>query len=226
MIAILVPTRGRPEQFKRMCESVEKTTKAPVTIIPASNGGDEYAGNQYPIDCPTVFMWNDLAAQNIDRFDLFMLGSDDIIFATPGWAEAITEHYNNLTDKAHVYALQDSRDPEGTPHIICTKEWIKDMGWFLPPIFNHFYVDTWSVEIAKYNGCFTHMRDYLLVHDKANDRGSPDDTHKRIRNNGTLARDASVAGNCNYLLEYEKQRLNKIIRDRYHEKYNSSLGAA
>ena len=208
MIAIIAPTRGRPKQFQRMVESVKSTSKKAM-IYAASNGSDDYVSYHYPIDMPTVFMWNDMAkmAMKEEKNKLFMLAADDIIFSTKGWDEALIDHYSKLERKIHCWALQDSRDKEGFPHPIVSREWIEAMNWFVPPYFMHWKIDVWTNEIAKTNNCFTHMRDYLLVHDKPNDRGQPDETHSRIRRNGWLQRDDDMAKSCAYLLEYEKKRL-------------------
>lgn len=217
MIALLCPTRGRPEQFKRMNESViatmAKVLGNAVKVYPASNGNDDYALYQYPIDCPTVFMWNDMAKRAMQDKDnkLFMLASDDMIFATPLWDEALINHYNSLENKIHVYALQDSRDPEGTPHPIVTREFIDAMGYFIPPIFLHWFADSWVVDIAKANNCFTHLKDYLLIHDKPSDKGQPDETHNRIRRMGWHQRDKAVNDSCQHFLVTEKLRLDDIL---------------
>lgn len=209
-IAILCPTRGRFKGFSRMRDSVKATTTEKTFIYSCTNGDDTYAPKM-PHDCPTVYMWNHLAnkaqADKVYDHRLFMLASDDTVFATPGWDRALIEHYNNLENKIHVYALQDSRDRNGTPHPIFSKEWIEAMGWMIPPYFLHWKVDTWSVDIAKSNNCFTHMRDFILIHDKSNDKGTPDATHLKIRRNGWLERDNMLAKNCSYILEWEKRRL-------------------
>jgi len=162
---------------------------------------------------PTVQKWNDLSdyAMQDKSIKLFMLGSDDMYFDTPGWDKALLDHYNALENKIHVYHLQDSRDENGTPHPIVTREYIEAMGYFVPPIFLHWQIDTWTVAIAKYNNVFTHMRDYLLIHDKPNDRGNPDETHSRIRQWGWHERDKYVNDKCQNFLEYEKARLGSII---------------
>lgn len=216
MIALLVPSRGRQKQFSRMCDSVEATArKNTVYIFSGTNGTSlsTYTDFKFPEDISTVYMWNQLAIKAMRSTDikLFMLAADDTIFATPGWSEALIDAYDKLTNKIHVFALQDSRDAEGVPHPIFTREWIEAMGWMIPPYFFHWKIDTWSVEIAKANNCFTHMKDYLLIHDKANDRGIPDETHLRIRENGWLERDMHLAQVCPYVLEYEKKRLMEHI---------------
>jgi hypothetical protein len=209
MIAILCPTRGRERAFLRMCESAHNTSENDVYIFSGSNGGDAYASVQYPTDMPTCYMWNDLAkaAMKHPHNKLFMLGADDTVFATPHWDSALIEHYNALENKIHVYHLQDSRDKDGTPHPIVTREYINALGYFMPPIFMHWYVDTWTVGIAKANACFTHLRDYMLVHDKPSDRGEPDETHNGIRRMGWAVRDRAVWESCADYFELDIARL-------------------
>lgn len=213
MIAILCPTRDRREQFKRMCESVSKTSRN-VKILSGSNGNDPYAHYAFPTDYPTVAMWNYLASEAMKNpeIKIFMLGADDMVFSTPGWDKALIDHYIALDNKIHVYALRDSRDAEGTPHPIVTREYIEAMGYFLPPIFLHWFVDTWTVEIAKANGCFTHIKEFELIHDKPSDKGNADDTHNRIRRMGWRERDGIVSDSCQHFLEYEKLRLAKAFQ--------------
>lgn len=209
MIALLCPTRGRPKQFKHMCESVHTTSTSMISIYSGSNGNDDYVDYCFPMDCPTVFMWNELAKKAMANPDnkLFMLAADDMVFSTPLWDEALIKHYNALENKIHVYAFQDSRDQQGTPHPIVTREYINALGYFMPPLFLHWFVDTWTVNLAKENDCFTHMNDYLLIHDKPSDKGDGDETYNRIRRMGWRERDGAVNESCQHFLELEKTRI-------------------
>lgn len=216
MIAILVPTKGRPEQCKRMLQSVKATISSQVDVFLGLSTDDakvygEYVGADviFPEWMPTVHKWNMLARKAMEHMDinLFMLGSDDIMFETPMWDVALVRHYSRLKNKAHCYHLQDSRDHDGTPHIIVTREWIETMGYFLIPIFNHWHADTWTREIAKANCCFTHLRDYNLRHIKPSDEGKPDSTHTGIRSQGWAERDEHVNKTCKHFMEWETRRL-------------------
>jgi hypothetical protein len=202
-IAILCPTRGRPEQYIRMYRSVNATQETGVKVfgMVSDNDPTDYAGKidfdkslRIP-DWPTVHKWNHGAQMVFEQrpdVKLFMLGADDMVFSTPLWDKALLDHYNALENKIHVYALRDSRDENGTPHPIVTREYIEAIGWFLPPYFLHWYVDSWTVSMAKANNCFTHLKDYLLIHDKPSDKGQPDETHSRIREWGWHERDKWV----------------------------------
>lgn len=210
-IALLCPTRARPEQLKRMMKSAAATADKISFYIGATQGMDTppLPCTFFPDGMPTVHKWNLLAQEAMKDPDnkLFMLCADDVVFSTPCWDKALLDHYEKLENKIHVYHLRDSRSANGTPHPIVTREWIEAMGYFLPPIFTHWFVDTWTVEIAKHCGCYTHMKDYLLLHDKPSDRGQADETHSRIRQWGWNERDRWVHEHCQHFLEFEKRRL-------------------
>lgn len=219
-IAILCPTRGRPEQFKRMVQSALSTSSGKIEIHPSVSDVERSLYNlnscennfPFPDGMPTAHKWNILAHYaGMKGASLFMLCADDVVFTTPCWDKALLDHYNALENKIHVYHLRDSRNPDGTPHPIVTREYIEAMGYFLPPLFLHWFVDTWTVEIAKAAGCFTHLKDYELQHIKPSDQGKPDETHNRIRQMGWHDRDKWVHEKCQHLLEFEKRRLQSII---------------
>jgi hypothetical protein len=227
-IAILVPSKGRPEGCKKLLDSISKTAEnlPNVYLMYQKDESKQYQFNlagywpgvtQWSTQewLPTVQKWNDLcdlALQNKDN-KLFMLGSDDIVFTTPLWDKELLEHYNALKNKVHVYHFQDSRDKDGTPHPIVTREYIETMGYFLPPIFLHWYCDTWTVDIAKANGCFTHLKNYELAHIKPSDKGIADATHSGIRAQEWNRRDSYVFSKCSNYLALEKQKLASFINN-------------
>lgn len=215
MISILVPTRGRKDQFHRMLKSAYETAGCEIEILIAYQTEEDakeygYDGILVSDTNPTAHSWNMLA----DRCsgDIMMLGSDDMIFDTQDWGKRLEEHYHSLSNKIHVWHLQDSRDKDGTPHPIVSREYYNAMGYFVPPIFLHWYIDTWTVSMAKACGVFTHIRDSLLVHDKPSDRGVTDDTHNRIRRNGWNMRDKYVNEKCQNMLKAETERLRAAVK--------------
>lgn len=214
-IAILCPTRGRPDQFHRMVKSAFATADRKNVHVYFYTADDD-PGYKAPegcthfsgLDLSCVAACNYLAAHELmDDKALLMIAADDTVFTTPGWDTALLAAYDKLEKKEHVFSLLDSRDENGTPHPIVTKEYHKAMGYFFPPIFLHWFVDTWTVEIAKANNCFTHLKDYMLVHNKASDHGVNDETHSRIRRMGWHVMDAQVNEKCQRFLELEKKRL-------------------
>lgn len=234
MIDLICPSKGRPDKLKRMWDSAKHTASNPSELfLIVGVQATEYQsyravmGHEQNLiitivkDWSTAYSWNTL--QQLGVGDITMLASDDMIFSTPLWDKALTDHYNSLQNKVHVYALQDSRDRMGTPHPIVTKEYIEAMRYFLPPIFLHWFVDSWTVEIAKYNDVFTHLTDYMLIHDKPSDSGKPDSTHTGIRERGWNERDKYVNDTCQHLLQHEKERLGLTMHGVYPTAADSGL---
>lgn len=232
MIHIITPSRGRPEKLKRMWQSALQTAAEPdklflhygihveeeqaygTCLMLDPNSGFRGATQMYFVkDWGTVHSVNFLAAQAMTYDDcrLMYLVGDDTIFSTPCWDTALRNEYATLKNKVHIFSLLDSRDENGTPHPVVTREFWNAMGYLACPIFMHWYADSWLVEVAKSNGCFTHLKEYLLIHDKDSDRGKPDWTHQRIRNNGWKDRDYYLNEKCQHLLDAERCKLNLAL---------------
>lgn len=221
MIALICPTRSRPENMKRMWQSALATARNPESlrlVLGLDKDQLELYEPYLPKDCSihTLGDWGvvhsinrmaEFVLLNHQSIKLFMVAPDDVIFTTPEWDKALIEHYEALKNKIHVYCLLDSRSENGTPHPIITREYIEVMGYLFPPIFMHWYVDTWTAEMANNAKCFTHLKDYELVHDKPSDRGMQDETFSRVRARGWNTRDEYVNKKCKHLLELEKSRL-------------------
>lgn len=218
MITVLCPTYGRPDKCKRMIASIRNTATTNIEVLLCTSNEDtsDYSNIDAILyqDKPysTVACSNFLSQHVRPETTLIMVTGDDTVFATPNWDLALLSHYEKLENKIHVYHLLDSRGASGTPHPIVTQEFMKALGYFMTPIFLHLYVDTWTVEIAKYNNCFTHMKDYLLIHDKCTNNGNPaDNTRTRMLNKGWFERDEYVNETCGHFLQIEKDRLRNII---------------
>lgn len=224
MIELICPSKGRPDKLKRMWDSARRTADSPNDIYLRVGVNEEeremyrgavdgYSAVYAVKDWSTVYTTNLLAdkAFKDGASKLFMIIGDDAIFTSYEWDKALREHYDALNNKIHIYSFLDSRSPAGTPHPIATREYIDAMGTLAPPIFLHWYVDTWMVQMAKDNNCFTHLKDYLLVHDKPSDKGMPDETHNSIRERGWHERDSYVNAICQDYFHMQNQRLFQAI---------------
>lgn len=214
-VAILCPTKARPDECKRMIDSVNATTKyGNVNIyIAVQDYNEEYdflrkysnVRVYFAKDWTTAYSWNFLAdeAAKDRNVKFFMLGADDIIFSTPKWDDVIEKHESETC----VVSFLDSRDSDGTPHPIVSRGFYEKLGYFVPPIFLHWYVDTWIVSIAKACDMFHHIKDYMVIHNKPSDIGKPDETHTGIRNRGWHQRDEYTWKKCQHLLACEISRM-------------------
>ena len=151
MIDLLCPTRGRPEQFKRMCDSARSTADGEINILAYMDsddtGRDKYQedvfiGKPMPLAPAYQFLFNQSKA------DIVMMCADDIVFRTPGWDTKIRQQATS--DGVFVLSYDDlgrPRKEDGHPFI--GRKFIELVGYFTYPKLKHSCVDNWVVDIAK-----------------------------------------------------------------------------
>jgi glycosyltransferase involved in cell wall biosynthesis len=182
MISILCPSRGRPELAKRMIDSALARAGAVIEILLYINDDDpklnqyiEIIDHQHLIvgpDRSPAYSWNRLA--ELAKHDILFLMGDDAWFETENWAIEIVKVFDQYPDKI-VFAFPSVEGLEWRggrltadhcPHFCLHKNWINTLGYFIPPHFWHWYIDTWFRDIAKMIGRFhgiKHVSVPLLV---------------------------------------------------------------
>src|SRR3989344_4010932 len=106
MISICLPTRGRPESFKKMCLSVLENAAEPddIEFISYHDKDDtsiyEYVGNHKEIIGERIIqsaMFNE--CHKIATGPIYMFMVDDMIFDTKGWDKSVKEVFDRSSDK-------------------------------------------------------------------------------------------------------------------------------
>jgi hypothetical protein len=184
MISICCPSRGRPTMAKRMIDTAYKTVSDTKNIEflmylndddPALPEYKKYIDLKHYTIGPnqsTCYSWNQLATQA--KHDIVFLAGDDIQFMTKDWDLSIKKGFDQYDDKICMvvpfdgngkgkgkdlleheepYLVKEKED-FGSPHFALHRNWINALGYFAPPWFWHFYVDTYNQKIAmKLNRC-------------------------------------------------------------------------
>jgi len=175
MISLLCPSRGQPELATKMVNSAIELAGSPIEIQLYLNEDDPKLQQYFNLidskyisvgpDRSPIYSWNIMAEQA--KYDyLFLIGHDGW-FETENWAPKIVKHFDNYPDKiAFVFPSVEGQEWEGghltadhCPHFCIHKNWTKTLGYFLPPQFHHWYVDTWYREIAKMLGRYHRITD-------------------------------------------------------------------
>jgi hypothetical protein len=183
MISILTPSRSRPVLAHRMVTSAVKTAGCNIEIMLYLNHDDpllaEYKKlfdpSQYIIgpNQSTSYSWN-LMAEKASNDILFLVG-DDCKFETKNWVQLILDAFEKYPDKiACVYPRAPSVSKYKSPHFCLHKNWINALGYFLPPQFYHWYVDTWIMEVAQRIGRHHLISEFELPIESIRDKVSSD----------------------------------------------------
>lgn len=185
MISICCPSRGRPAIAKRMIDTAYATVSDPkhIEFLLYLNDDDPFLAEyeklidkkHYSIgpNQSTCYSWNQLAEKA--KHDILFLAGDDIQFMTKNWDQNIIKLFDRFPDKIVMAAPHDGngkgngtallvndepyqlKDNEqvGSPHFAVHKNWVKALGYFVPPFFWHWYVDLYNQRLARKIGrCF------------------------------------------------------------------------
>lgn len=202
MISLLCPTRKRPDQLRRMVDSMKKTIHgySPQVVCYVDDDDrsyddfDGYGRDVQFIYGPRIVLsntWNKCAGKSIG--DIFGQMNDDIIFKTPGWDHMVEEAFAASKDKILMVHGSDGSG-KGTasgigqfaPHPFVHRRWFEVLGYFTPPFFSSDYGDTWINDLANGIG----RREYLpfvvehmhFIFGKAVSDGTTDDRLLRHSN--------------------------------------------
>lgn len=179
MIAVLIPTRNRPEGITRVVESARATAKDFRILFYVDDDDKESVHEilKHPTSIvryavgPRIVLsntWNVLANAALTMYpeiDIVMQGNDDIVFETPGWDSQVIAAFAASPDKILMVHGSDksSHQPSSIgkfgPHPFVHRKWIETLGYFTPPYFSSDFGDTWVNEVANAIG----RRQYIPV---------------------------------------------------------------
>lgn len=161
LISVLIPERGRPMMLFRLIRSLLDTAgddKAFEVLVAIDDDDPEWAtmDGQEINGRVRYFVWprpktlgeklNMLAAQ-AQGASLWFLANDYVVL-THGWPGIIREAVAALPNGIGVPFPKDSLHPDHASFPIITRQMINACGFFAPPWFPYWYVDTWWDEVG------------------------------------------------------------------------------
>jgi hypothetical protein len=193
-LAVLCPSRGRPELARKMEESF------PCDVFFYLNADDprldEYNVEHREIgpDAPIGFTTNLLWMQN-PGYDAYMFCGDDAVCRSDNIVESLAIRASAYPDGIWAAGVSDDREKGSFPHPIVGAGWAKALGYMVPPIFLHWHIDTRTEALAREVGRFIDLSPTVTVEHQTPKTGKNpvDDTFRRIRSGSWHARDAFVS---------------------------------
>ena len=218
MISICTPSRGRPEKCAAMIKSMidTKTSDNELEFNIYLNSDDEKL-NEYKKLIDKKYLnigenyfsnhgWN-LMAEKAGGHILFMQGDAEIM-QTSGWDEIAEREFLSFPKRIGVLVPDDGRGKGGAPHFMVSRQWYELMGYMTHPIFLHWHVDTYIMEIAKAAGVFKRIN----IINKA----------KKIISDNTakLSRDNKITNRDQFVMQWARQHLIPIEKEKIERAIN------
>lgn len=185
MISILLPTRQRPHNIKRLWESVVDTVDdiRNVELVVYIDDDDQTYDN---LDIPMTIVrgprivlsecWNRCFEKA--KGDILMHCGDDIVFRTKDWDKIVEGEFSNYPDHI-VFVFGDDGGPSrdfGT-HGFIHRKWAELSGYFVPPYYSSDYNDTHLNDVAKLIGRHKHIDIYTEHMHPAFNKAPVDQNH-------------------------------------------------
>lgn len=190
-VSVLVPTRGRPINVRRLMESGMRTAQLPPEFLFYLDDDDPTfdqvmdviygLGGDYVVGPRIVLseMWNRLAERA--THDILMHCGDDIIFRSSHWDALATEVFErDWPDKIGLVHGRDGyQDRRIATHGFYHRRWVEMLGYLVPPYFASDYNDLWNTEIADAVGRRRYVPEIYTEHmHPAAGKGDLDLTHR------------------------------------------------
>ncbi len=191
-ISLLLPTRNRPQNLRRLMQSLCETTDRDLPEIIAYLDDDDTLSPPVceDLEIDTVVsprgtvklsdMWNKCYAAADPESEIFMLAGDDMVFKTYGWDNQVVRAFEAFEDRLVLVHGDDLYFGcmLGT-HCFVHRRWIETVGYFTPPYFSAEFADTWVNHVAEFIG----RRIFLPfivehLHPEYGGKASMDQTHK------------------------------------------------
>lgn len=186
-LAILCPSRGRPEGLRTFIESIIKTTTGDnvIDVVIGIDKDDEMRKEYYTMlmnltPCIHVKIWLSLAERAPvlriwDRLlkyrmldnppDWFICGNDDFEFETYGWDLLLADRIDHLPHKYYMLWFDDGiQHGNHAASPILSREWVDAVGFYYPTHFHHNYPDTYVNDVARQLGYFQYIPYVMMRH--------------------------------------------------------------
>ena len=157
-ISVLCPTRGRPENVRRLAATALGTAAGVIELVLYA---DDDAPGSVPQDVavmpwvkvvtgPRIVLsdtWNKCWERA--SADVFMMCGDDVAFRTPGWDQVVLAEFGRWADRiVFVHGEDGIQGPGFGSHGFIHRKWADTVGYFSPPWFSCDFCDTWLNHVA------------------------------------------------------------------------------
>lgn len=187
-LAVLVPSRGRPEMLARLIANVHDTAAGTVHVLAGVDEDDPRLKDYLALDVPgddkifysqtrmNLTEWtNKLAIGHLGLYRYYAVLGDDQIAGTKGWDDklmnAVDEDFNGTGIS---YGWDGLRDDVPQEYIV-SSDIVEALGWLMMPELKHWYTDDVLADLGFATGCIRQLRGVVFHHLHVGMNGLPGD---------------------------------------------------
>jgi hypothetical protein len=177
-LAVITPTRGRPDRFADMCEAIHRTARTDVRVYAALDDDDQadygaLLGRPYDVEVTrgprrslsawtNVLAWRALDGPAPPRY-LASLG-DDHRPRTVGWDRLLIDAIEQLDGPGFAYGNDLYQGAAMPTAWVVSADVVRALGWMMLPGCDHMYVDAAVLELGRAAGRIVYRPDVVIEH--------------------------------------------------------------
>lgn len=199
-IAIILPTKGRPENFKRFIESYNTNTSGNSTVIPVFDDFEvvSYEWNNYYIATPQSYgLVRKLNhAANILRlkgYKYLIFMADDLVIHTKDFDKMIAEVFKEEPKTNLIYWEDMLNGKMIANHWAIRTDVVSRVGFMALPVCKHCFIDNFWTKVGNETGTIKYMPNIVIEHRHYVGRTAPlDDTYRLSNNSDVMSHDSEA----------------------------------
>lgn len=173
-LAVLVPTRQRPHNVRRLVLAFRETAEAPDTVLVlVLDTDDDSDYSEVPCGdrehwitapgAPMAQQLNHAASIYAPDYRALLVLGDDNVPRTPGWDRAMLAALDEMGGSGFVCANDLISDPPGA-HMLMSSDIVLALRWMAEPSMRHYFVDNVWTEFRERLGCFRYLPEVVIEH--------------------------------------------------------------
>jgi hypothetical protein len=175
VLGILVPSRGRPGNLRRLIDAISATATGEVRIYTRVDDDDptrdEYLAlaGVHITTGPRIYYGpslNQLAPiADRDGCDHLAMFGDDVVPETHGWDRLLIDALDGRLGVAYGSDGLEHKHARDLPtHYVTQTEISRRLGWFAPPTMRHLFLDNVARDLGKGLGNFVYVPEAKIRH--------------------------------------------------------------
>lgn len=184
-LAVTVPSRGRPNNLKRLAEALKDTCTGDYELLARIDADDPTANEYLKLKDVDITMGDrifftlsldELAQKALDQgFTHLAILGDDVLPETVGWDEKMIKALNGKLGVVYGSdGLEHLHGVELPTHVVVPIEMYKRLGWIGLPGSRHLFCDNAWRELGKLTQ-FIYLKDVKLTHLHRWNKSAPND---------------------------------------------------
>lgn len=175
MLGVLVPSRGRPDNLRRLIVAINATATGECRIYTRVDDDDPTRSEYLALDGvhittgPRVFYGpslNEIAPlADADGCEYLAMFGDDVVPETVGWDEMLIAALGGRLGVAYGSdGLEHKHGADLPTHYVTQAEISRRLEWFAPPTMRHLFLDNVARDLGKGLGNFVYVPGAKIRH--------------------------------------------------------------